>query len=172
MQRLCLSLLVAGLLLPAVALAANSGAKDGTLVVRNADAKVYIWKANGTVYGRLASGKLIIDDSNPIDENEPEVYGAEQVVPNYDDEGMVTYSGKAIRFRFFGGGYTIRIQGTGINLSAVGRGNARLSGLGTPLDGDYGDFAVNGSKFQALSALPTTVAFPPPPTVTTTTTTP
>jgi len=169
MQRLCLTLLVAGLIVPAVALAASSGAKDGTLVVRNADAKVYIWKANGTVYGRIASGKLIIDDSNPIDENEPEVYGAELVVPDYNDEGMVTYSGKGIRFRFFGGGYTIRIQGTGVNLSAVGRGNARLTGLGTPLDGDYGDFAVNGGKFQELSALATTVTFPPAPTVTTTT---
>jgi hypothetical protein len=169
MQRLCLSLLIVGLVVPAVALAANSGAKDGTLVVRNADAKVYIWKANGTVYGRLASGKLTIDDSNPVDEVEPEVYGAENVQPDYNDEGLVTYSGKAIRFRFFGGGYTIRIQGTGINLSAVGRGNARLAGLGTPLDGDYGDFAVNGGKFQALSALATTVTFPPAPTVTTTT---
>ena len=169
MQRLCLTLLVAGLIVPAVALAAKSDAKDGTLVVRNADAKLYLWKANGTVYGRIASGKLIIDDSNPIDEVEPEVYGAEQVLPDYNDEGMVTYSGKGIRFRFFGGGYTIRIQGTGVNLSAVGRGNARLTGLGTPLDGDYGDFAVNGGKFQDLSALATTVTFPPPPTTTTTT---
>jgi hypothetical protein len=168
MQRLCLSLLLAGLVLPTAALAAGVGAKDGTLVVRNADAKVYIWKATGTVYGRIASGKLIIDDSNPLDDVEPEVYGAEQIQPDYNDEGLVTYSGKGIRFRFFGGGYTIRIQGTGVNLSAVGRGNAKLTGVGTPLDGDYGDFAVNGGKFQLLSALPTTVAFPPSPTTPTT----
>jgi hypothetical protein len=162
MQRLCLSLLVAALVLPAAAIAADRSAKDGTLVVRNADAKIFIWKANGTVFGRLAQGKLIIDDSNPIDEAEPEVFGAEQVLPDYNDEGMVTYSGKAIRFRFFGGGYSIRIQGTGINLSAVGRGSAKLTGLGTPLDGDYGDFAVNGGKFQLLSAFATTVVFPAP----------
>src|SRR3954471_20351983 len=68
MQRLCLSVLVAALALPAAAIAANRGAKDGTLVVRNADAKIMIWKANGTVFGRLAQGKLIIDDNNPVDE--------------------------------------------------------------------------------------------------------
>jgi len=161
MHRLCLSLLVALLVLPAAALAANVGAKDGTLVVRNADGKINIWKANGTVFGRIAQGKLIIDDSNPLDDVEPEVFGAEQVLPDYNDEGLVTYSGKGIRFRFFGGGYSIRIQGTGINLSAVGRGTGKLTGVGAPLDGDYGDYAVNGGKFQGLTLIPATVVFPP-----------
>jgi hypothetical protein len=162
MQRLCLSLLVAALVLPAAALAADLTSRDGTLVVRNADGKVAVWKANGTVFGRLTQGKLTIDDSNPGDAAAPEVFGAEQTIYSSDDDGLVTYVGKAIRFRFFGGGYSIRIQGTGINLSAVGRGTAKLTGVGVPADGDYGDYAVNGGKFVPLTFSTATVVFPPP----------
>jgi hypothetical protein len=159
MQRLCLSLLIAMLVLPAAALAGVRAAGDGTLVVRDAVGKVSIARGSGTIFGHIDQGRLFFDDVNSDDTALPQVFGAERTIPSFKDDSVMTYIGKNIRFRFFGGAYAVRLNGTGIDVSAVGHGTATFTGLGVPPDGDYGDFAKDGGKFVPISAFPTTVTF-------------
>src|ERR671933_1558941 len=73
MQRLCLSLLIATLALPAAALAGVRAAGDGTLVVRDAVGKVSIMRGSGTIFGHIDQGRLFFDDVNSDDTALPQV---------------------------------------------------------------------------------------------------
>jgi hypothetical protein len=74
----------------------------------------------------------------------------------------VVYSGSDVRFLFPGGKYTIQIEGTDIDISAVGRGNVSAVGAGTYDDGtlvtddgtplNLGRFALAASWGGASSA--------------------
>jgi hypothetical protein len=154
MRPLVLSLLAAVLVLPAAALAGARAAGDGTLVVRDANGKVTV-KGRGTIFGHFDHGSMTIVDYKPDDGVDPQVNGAQQTVPGSSD-GIWLYKGNDVRFRFFGGRYTIRLAGSGIDVSAVGRGVANISGQGTV---DDGDFAVDGRKFMPVSSLLTVAPF-------------
>ncbi len=58
-------------------------------------------------------------------------------------QGKVTI----VRFRIIGGAFKIRVQGRGINLSLVGKGNVTLNGAGTGADGMY---SVNGDTYSVI----------------------
>jgi hypothetical protein len=156
MQRLCLTLLVTLLVLPAAALAGAKGGGDGTLVVRDANATKIDVMGRGTIFGHVSKGTLKVTDYNIEDARDPEVNGATKSWPVNASGTTWFYQGKDVRFRFFGGRYKIVLTGAGIDVSAVGRGLAMLAGQGTS---DDGDFAVNGGKFQPLEFLPTTAKF-------------
>jgi hypothetical protein len=158
MRRLLLTLLVALLVLPAAALAGSLAPGDGTLVVQEANGKITV-TGRGTIWGRLDRGTLLVVDYNRNDSLEPQVNGAEKSVPTGVD-GKWQYWGDNIRFRFFGGPYKLVFSGaSGVDLSAVGRGTVTLVGQGPSFMDDYGDYSVNGSKFQPLTLLPVSVAF-------------
>ena len=161
MKRLCLSLLVATLVLPAAALAGARAAGDGTLVVRDANAKVEITKARGTIFGHLDKGWLKVTDYNQDDSRDPEVNGAKASWPLNASGSTWFYKGTDIRFRFFGGRYSITVGGFGIDISAVGKGTVTLTGNTAVTDGDYGSFAVDGQKFTPIQLLPTVDTFGP-----------
>ena len=163
MKRLGLSLLVATLVLPAAALAGARSAGDGTLVVRDANAKVDIAKSRGTIFGHLGKGWLKVTDFNPEDSRDPEVNGAKMSYPLNASGSTWFYKGADIRFRFFGGRYSITVYGSGIDLSAVGKGTVTLSGLTTVTDAAYGTYAVDGHKFAPIQLLPTVDTFGTPP---------
>jgi hypothetical protein len=58
------------------------------------------------------------------------------------------YSGNDVRFLLPGGKYTLKFEGVGIDISAVGKGKIEVSGKGSSNDGS---FAVNGAKAQSLT---------------------
>jgi hypothetical protein len=79
----------------------------------------------GSVLGRLSFGTLRVTDQTPRDRYVALVVGRkltqERVGPR-----TVVYKGQGLRFRMVGGGYKIVVRGTGISLSAVGRGVVSL----------------------------------------------
>jgi hypothetical protein len=159
MKRFGLSLLVATLVLPAAALAGARASGDGTLVVRDANARVEIKNGRGTIFGHLDKGWLKVTDYNQDDSRDPEVNGAKTSYPANASGSTWIYKGADIRFRFFGGRYSITVYGTGIDISAVGKGIVTLKGDPTVIDGGYGTYAVDGHKSAPIQLLPTVDTF-------------
>jgi hypothetical protein len=82
----------------------------------------------GAVLGGLQSGRLTVTRHPGRDRVEVIVFGADwtQVV----SERTTIYGGEGIRFRVFHGSWRVRIQGSGIAATAVGRGTVGLAGRG------------------------------------------
>ncbi len=140
MRRLCFFLLLSLLSLPTLALAARSAPDDGTLVVSKANGTIMV-RGKGLIYGHLTQGKLTVVDYKPDKSSAPSVSGAKFVLaPGSLD---VVYTGTDIRFLFPGGKYTLRFEGTGIDISAVGKGSVQTLGAGSP---DDGSLTINGGK--------------------------
>jgi hypothetical protein len=152
---------LSALVAPAAALGVAQSAGDGTLVVKNATgpAKVPVVALNitGTVIGQIDSGTIIIDP------------GAQAVVTGADTHKNSPYVDSAqiwtgtstdtssFKFRAAGGHYHILIYGSGVDLTAVGRGTVTLAGLpDTP--GSDGRYSLNGGDFHSLPGAPTKLA--------------
>jgi hypothetical protein len=161
MRRLLLTLLVALAVVPAAATAGPRVPGDGSLVVRHAYGKISI-SGRGTILGRLDRGSLLVVDYNVDDSIEPQVTGAENVMPG-GDQGKWIYRGDNIRFRFFGGRYKLVLtSASGVDISAVGRGTVVVVGQGPSWMSSYGDYSVDGAKFQPLTLLLATATFGAP----------
>jgi hypothetical protein len=144
MRRLIVITASLALALPALAFAAARSTSDGTLSVRNATGTIVI-NAKGGVIGRFDSGSLRITDPIDGDGSGPVVTGAER---HHDvDATTDVWSGTKVRFRLIGGTFKVKVQGTGIFLSVVGRGEVRLTGRGTD---DDGSFSLNDSQDKPL----------------------
>ena len=152
------------LALTALASAQRPGpVEDGTLSVRDGRAALQL-RLNGGVIGRLGRGKLTVVDA--LGETSTVVVrGAERITsPN---ERTTVYQGRNIRFRIADTRrFVVRITGSKINFSAVGRGDGWLDGWGNPAKGIYfdGSYSLNGDAYKSipdvrgpiqLSALPT-----------------
>lgn len=126
----------------ATAVVGSAGAVEpnvGALSVERGKGVVGL-ELRGVVLGRLANGTLRVTDSTPNDRFTPLVVGRklthERVGPR-----TVVYRGHGLRFRMVGGGYRIVVRGTGISLSAVGRGSVTLDGERST-DGDAGVYSL------------------------------
>jgi len=151
MYRL-LPILLAGLLLAPSALADRRQAGDGSLVVSDASARSIVLKGNGLVFGHIQQGTLTVQSYSAADTNAPQISGAvPRIVGN-----TVVYAGSDIRFLLPNGRYSLRIDGTGIDISAVGRGSIVAAGLGTIFDGTL---SVNNGKPQALGVVTASATF-------------
>lgn len=148
-RLLTLGVLALAFAAPAAALAdAFTAAADGTIVLKNADGRVYV-KGNGVFIGHIQHVvKMTVNDPLPFDGDGP------PIVTNWDEKTELgtrtTYTGDDLRFKLLGGRYTIQIKGTGISLSGVGSGVVYLDGDGTkshPADGLY---SLDGSPFRTL----------------------
>lgn len=141
----------------AVAFAAKPGpVEDGTLSVRDARAMIQL-RMKGGLIGRFGQGKLTVSDS-PTDTNTVVVRGAERIRDL--NERTTVYSGTNIRFRIADDDrIVVKIQGSKINLSAVGRGNGVLDGWGNPSAGVYfdGSYSLNGDEYRSLPDRPTPI---------------
>ncbi|MFN2470498.1 MAG: hypothetical protein ABR583_05815 [Gaiellaceae bacterium] len=122
------------------------GPGAGTLTLRDGRGN-FVLQMKGAVIGRVDRGRITIEDPDATDGAAPIVKGAELRKPV--SEGVTTYGGKGIRFRLFGGRFTVRItNGTGVQLSVVGRGKAMLEGAGFQEFGlRNGSYAVNSDQF-------------------------
>jgi hypothetical protein len=123
-----LSLLVCSIA-AAAAVASAAGAADPTPGVLSVDQGrgVVMLDLRGNVLGRLASGTLRVTDQTPRDR-----FGEFVTGKRWSEERLgprtVLYRGQGLRFRMVGGGYRIVVRGTGIAVSAVGRGVVSLDG--------------------------------------------
>ena len=82
----------------------------------------------GALLGGLERGRMTI--TTLPGREQPQI-----LVQGYDwqtvvDERTTVYGGERIRFRVFRGAWRVRIHGSGINASAVGRGVVGLAGRG------------------------------------------
>jgi hypothetical protein len=151
MRRLLTFAVLAGLALPAAALARPTGVNDGTLSVSSGDGKIVIAGRGGAI-GSFAKGSVTISDPVDGDGTGPIVSGDEWTKDRNDT--TTTWGGKGVRFRIIGGSFKIVVKGRGINLSFVGKGNVTITGAGTLDDGSY---SVNGGDYTAI---PFQTAFP------------
>jgi hypothetical protein len=127
---------------------------DGTLSVKDARGMVQL-SSRGSLIGRFERGKVTITDPNPYDARRPTVLGAEQVV--YRNAKTTVYSGKDVRIRIGGGLSHVRIEGRGIYVSAVGRGNGQIDGAGSTQAGVFYDgvWSLNDDEYRSLPDDPT-----------------
>ena len=148
-RRLLTFGLLAALALPAAAVARNDSSTDGTLSVRDGRGIVVVSGRGGAI-GSFVKGSVTISDPIDGDGTGPIVMG-DDYPPKERDADTTTWRGNRVRFRIIGGTFTLRVQGRGINLSFVGKGNVKLNGM-DDLDAD-GVYSVNGEAFMPIPAL-------------------
>jgi hypothetical protein len=153
MRRLFLTLLVVALLVsPTAAVARDQVAGDGSLVVSDAWVRQIVVQGSGVIFGHIDSGTLTVYSYDPADTRAPQVSGAIAKVSGT----TVRYSGSDVRFLFPNGHYLLKLEGGGIDISAVGRGTVTASGLGTD---DDGTLSINGNKPQKLGFISSLALF-------------
>jgi hypothetical protein len=148
-----LGLVVACLLLavPAISLARTLPPGDGSLVVRNGRGTIVL-QIKGAVIGWMARGKLTLTDNDPYDEQEPIVRAVKFSAssPKVLNDSTTVYRGRQIRYRMLDGSYKLKFEGSGIHISAVGRGWVTFDG-----DDRYvsdGVYSLNGDAFEPIPA--------------------
>jgi hypothetical protein len=152
MRRFLTFALLAALSVPATSAARDRGQNDGTLSVRDGRGTILITVRGGAI-GSFARGSVTIVDPVEGDGTGPIVTGDEW--SKQRNGTTTTWGGTKVRFRIIGGMFKIRIQGRGIYLSLVGKGNVTLIGAGT---GDDGSYSVNGEGYGPIPDFP--LAFP------------
>jgi hypothetical protein len=154
MRRLVLfGVLAAACAVPAVAWAVGEvGSEDGTLSVKNGAGKVSM-QFNGSAVGRITRGTIKIVDPVAGDGAGADVWGCDS--REVTNDIVTVCSGSNLRFRAVGGRYRIRLSGTGVYLSAIGRGGATLNGWGDDPDIPYdGVFSLNDGPYHSLPDTP------------------
>lgn len=154
MRHLLALIVVLACALPAAAAAAVHGPGDGTLSVVNARG-TFVVNARGGVIGAFARGRVVITDPDPNDGTGPIVTGDDWHRDR--SETTTVYGGIRVRFRLIGGSFKIRVIGSGVNLSVVGRGSVSLTGEGTADDGTY---SIDGGDYVSVPDTPTTFQLP------------
>ncbi len=108
-----------------VASAASAGEPTtGTLSVDRGKGVVMV-DLRGSLLGRLVNGSLRVTDQTPNDRYSALVVGR-KVTQERLGPRTVLYRGQGLRFRMLGGGYRVVVRGSGISVSAVGRGVVML----------------------------------------------
>ena len=96
----------------------------GTLSVDHGKGVVMV-DLRGSLLGRLVNGSLRVTDQTPNDRYSALVVGR-KVTQERLGPRTVLYRGQGLRFRMLGGGYRVVVRGSGISVSAVGRGVVML----------------------------------------------
>jgi hypothetical protein len=153
MRRLPLFLVtVLALACAATALAGGVASGDGSLVVSGASVRLLVVTGNGLIFGHVNQGTLTILDYS----GDPPSVQMNGSVLKLQVGSSTQYSGSDIRFLFPNGHYTLRFDGVGIDLSAVGKGAVTAIGVGSANDGSLG---TNGGNGVVLGVTPTTLVF-------------
>lgn len=152
MRRFGLIAVAFVLAVPAASMARPSPPGDGTLVVRNGRG-VIVLQIKGAVVGTMASGKLTLTDNDPYDENDPVVRGFLRPRPQQLNDATTVYRGQDIKYRMLQGSYRLKFEGTGIHLSAVGRGWVTFDG--DDRFDNAGLYSLNGAPWELIPFEPT-----------------
>ena len=146
MRRFPVICALLALALPGAASARPGSPGDGTLLVRNANARIVV-QAKGGLIGRCDACTLTIKDPNPDDGSGPIVSGAEL---RHDINDTTTrWIGGNMRFRIIGGRFTVGVSGGGVDLSVIGKGQVTLQG--NKGSDDDGTFSLNGAAAQPIT---------------------
>jgi hypothetical protein len=137
--------LVAMLAVPTVVTAAAR--TDGSLSIKRGRATINVKLRRGTVIGSMASGTIRIRDLGPYDNSIPQIRHCRL---RYPDSTTIACTGKKIVFRAVDGRFTTRLKGTGIFLSAVGRGNVTMTGASNPRFPNNGVMSVDNGPYQPI----------------------
>jgi hypothetical protein len=143
-----------------LALAADTPT-DGTMSVKRGRGTVVL-KLKGTVIGRVArNGRVQVRDFRPFDANDPQL----TCRPHVRRIGFGTWlcKGRNIGFRVDKGRFNVNVRGTGISISAVGRGNVTVDGAGDTGVND-GLLSIDAAPYESLPDFATTyyLGTPPP----------
>jgi hypothetical protein len=114
----------------------------GTLSVERGRGLVML-DLRGSILGRLSSGSLRVTDQTPADRFVALVVGR-RVTQERIGPRTVVYRGQGLRFRMLGGGYRVVARGSGIDVSAVGKGFAILDGEPRFSGDDVGVYSLDG----------------------------
>ena len=154
MRRFLLLLgLVAMLALPAFVSAASQS--DGTLSIKRGRATIAIKLGRGTVIGRLAVGQVRIKDPSPYDGPPPDVHHCRRL--RYPTPNTTLCIGRKLTFRALDGRFVINVKGSGIFLSAVGRGTVTIIGDSDPSTPN-GVMSVDNGAYEAIPDFQTVFA--------------
>jgi hypothetical protein len=141
---------------------------SGTLSVDRGKGVVMI-DFRGSALGKLATGTLRVTDQTPNDRYTALVVG-KKLTQDRIGPRTVVYRGTGLRFRMLGGGYRMTVRGSGIALSAVGRGVVMLDGEPRFPGDDVGvysrdgvDCSVEPVSCTSLPTDPERFALEPPP---------
>lgn len=132
----------------------------GSLAVSNGAGTLAV-HGGGVIFGVVGQGSLILVSYRPgALSGTPAVSGATARM----EDGGVVYSGTDIRFLLPEGRYSIQASGSGIDLSAVGRGSISVSavatGGGTNLPPD-GSVALDGASTVSFATFVSPGLFAP-----------
>lgn len=128
-----------------VATASIAGAAEpdvGTLSVERGRGVVAL-DLRGSLLGRLGAGSLRVTDHTPNDRYVALVAGR-RVTQERIGPKTVLYRGQGLRFRVLGGSFRVVVRGSGMSLSAVGRGWVVLDGEPRTADDDPGIYSLEG----------------------------
>jgi hypothetical protein len=155
MRRFVLAAVIAAVcVVPAAALGEQAGPGPGSLVVQDGRGFVAV-AAKGGIIGRFDDGKISIDWG---DGKQPIITGVERVRPL--GVHKILYIGQNVHF-YVGGAYRVRVDATGINLSAVGKGVATLASAepgSPPPFSDPGFYRVDDGPLLPLPDSPIRIA--------------
>jgi hypothetical protein len=143
MRKLVVLLCSFAVLVGAGSLARAAAPTSGQLSVDGGKGVVMI-DLRGSVLGRLGSGSLRVTDQTPFDRYTPLVAG-KKLTSERVGLRTVLYRGQGLRFRLVGGGFRMVARGSGISVSAVGRGNVLLDGEPRWPGDDIGLYSRDGA---------------------------
>jgi hypothetical protein len=126
-----------------VSVASAAEPSAGTLSVERGKGVVMV-DLHGSLLGRLALGSLRVTDQTPNDRYAALVTGR-KVTQERLGPRTVIYRGQGLRFRMVGGGYRVVARGSGISLSAVGRGAVTLDAEPRYPGDDTGVYSLDGT---------------------------
>jgi hypothetical protein len=129
-----------------VGLAADT-TTDGALSVKRGRG-VVVLKLKGTVIGRLGKGRVQVRDFKPFDAVEPRLTGCRPRV-KHPSLGVSVCEGRQLGFRVVDGRFNVTVRGTGISISAVGRGPFTVDGWGE-LGPDDGVMSIDEQPYESL----------------------
>lgn len=169
MRNLVLALCALAMLVGTASVAGAAEPNVGTLSVERGKGVVMV-DLRGSLLGRLGSGSLRVTDHTPNDRYAALVVGR-KVTQERIGPRTLLYRGQGLRFRMLGGGYRVVIRGSGISVSAVGRGVVTLHGAPRLAGDDAGVYSLDGvdCSFEPdlctpLPVVPERFVLEPPPT--------
>jgi hypothetical protein len=153
-MRKLVALVCAFTALAASTIAGAAEPTAGTLSVERGKGVVMI-DLKGSVVGRITTGSLRVTDHTPNDRYAAVVFGRKLTQERLGPR-TVLYRGQGLRFRMLGGGYRMVARGSGITVSAVGRGFVVLDGDPRFPEDDAGVYSLDGTdcSVEPLSCLP------------------
>jgi hypothetical protein len=149
---LLLATLLVAITVP-LAAAATDTPGDGTLSVKQGRG-VLMLKVKGTVIGRVKNGRVQIRDFRPFDPNDPKLTCRSRVRHSITT-GMWTCKGRNIGYRVANGRFNVTVRGSGIWISAVGRGQVTVDGAGDQGVND-GTMSLDAAPYESLPDFATT----------------